>query len=413
MPFQHLEAVLAEARPMAEAFDEAGRRLYLVGGIVRELWLDAAIDADTDLDLTTDATPQETKMIIKPLASALWLQGERFGTVGATIDGRAYETTTHRVERYFADSRKPQVEFATAIKEDLSRRDFTINAMAIEIATGEIIDPFEGIADLGSRRLRTPLDPEISLADDPLRMMRAARFVAGLDLEPDLSLVEAMSALADRLDIVSAERIGVEFDKLLALPDPAAGVRLLDQTGLLGLFLPEAAGAAMDRSIDRLSDLPDGPELRLAALLFETTPSAAAARIGALRHSAARRRWTATVLETAQRLARGEVCDPASMRRWVARSQGTVEPARGIVANLAPQGEELVAASVVLERGLGAELDDLGPALTGQQVMDALDLPPGAAVGEALDFLQELRFDEGPLEPDEATTRLKAWWGQR
>ena len=200
--------ILQEMEPLAARFREAGHRLFLVGGTVRDLLVGSA-DANTDFstidfDATTTATPEDIKRIVSPIADALWTQGERFGTIGLKIGDRTYEITTHRAEAYSPDSRKPEVQFATDIDVDLSRRDFTINAMALEItsATPTLVDPFGGAADLMTGVLRTPLSPEESFSDDPLRMLRAARFISQLDVTPEPALVEAVIAMADRLTIV-------------------------------------------------------------------------------------------------------------------------------------------------------------------------------------------------------------------
>jgi poly(A) polymerase len=228
--------VLEEMAPLAQRFREAGHRLYLVGGTVRDLLMgDAAsvIDpASMDFDATTTARPEEIKRIVSDIADALWTQGERFGTIGLKIGERVYEITTHRAEAYSPDSRKPEVVFADDIEKDLSRRDFTINALALEITSDSptLVDPFGGAADLMTRTLRTPLSPEESFADDPLRMLRAARFISQLGVTPDPAITAAVTAMADRLSIVSAERIRIEFDKLMTTDSPSAGLWFLVDT---------------------------------------------------------------------------------------------------------------------------------------------------------------------------------------
>ncbi|MGA9278957.1 CCA tRNA nucleotidyltransferase, partial [Ilumatobacter sp.] len=239
--------VLRELEPLAARFREAGHRLYLVGGTVRDLLV--ASGRSEDLDLTTDARPHEIKACLAGWADALWTQGERFGTIGAhkldstTGDTRVYEITTFRAEAYTDESRKPRVEFADEIGVDLSRRDFTVNAMALELtgdgAMPELVDPFGGAGDLAQKILRTPLGPEISFSDDPLRMLRAARFIARYHLEPDPALTDAVRAMAPRLEIVSAERIRDELDKLMVVDHPADGLWYLVETGLAEQFLPE------------------------------------------------------------------------------------------------------------------------------------------------------------------------------
>ncbi|HEV3402335.1 MAG TPA: CCA tRNA nucleotidyltransferase, partial [Acidimicrobiales bacterium] len=203
---ERLLPLLDELAPLAERFAGAGRRLYLVGGSVRDAILGRSLE-EIDLDFTTNARPDETKALVDGWADSVWTQGERFGTIGAARGGRRYEITTHRAEAYAPDSRKPDVAFADAVEADLSRRDFTVNAMALALPDATLVDPFGGIGDLATHRLRTPLAPAESFADDPLRMLRAARFIAGYELVPDLELLHAVRGLRSRLDIVSAERI--------------------------------------------------------------------------------------------------------------------------------------------------------------------------------------------------------------
>ncbi len=229
--------------PLTGRFDRAGRRLYVVGGLVRDLILGRDLDI-TDIDCTTDAVPDEVIEILAPWADALWTQGARFGTIGATHDGRTYEITTHRSEVYVEDSRKPRVSYSTRIEDDLARRDFTVNAMAVDLGSGVLIDPFGGRRDLDRSVLRTPLDPDVSFSEDPLRMLRAARFHAGYDLAPVAALLASIERLRDRLAIVAIERIREELDKLLAVPRPEAGLLLLVDTGLAGVFLGGRAASA-------------------------------------------------------------------------------------------------------------------------------------------------------------------------
>ena len=245
---ERLSPVLRELEPLAARFHDAGHRIYLVGGTVRDLFV-AGTGDDFDLDLTTDARPDEIKRCLDGWAEAVWTQGERFGTIGAQVTDpdrgrpRTYEITTFRAEAYTDDSRKPHVEFADDVETDLSRRDFTVNAMALELRAGgdapELIDPFGGAVDLATKVLRTPMGADVSFNDDPLRMLRAARFIARFQLEPTPDVVAAVVELAPRLSIVSAERIRDEFDKLIVTDHPAAGLWFLVDTGLADQFLPE------------------------------------------------------------------------------------------------------------------------------------------------------------------------------
>jgi len=235
--------VLEELSEIGGMFRAAGHRLYLVGGTVRDL-LGGRADTNLDFDATTDARPEQIKRLLSGWADALWTQGERFGTIGARKGDRVYEITTHRAEAYHADTRKPDVEFSDDIEADLSRRDFTINAMALEVTSDSptLVDPFGGAADLLTRTLRTPLDPEISFSDDPLRMMRAARFIARLGMEPVPELVDAVKNMKDRLSIVSSERIRDELDKLIVVDSPTAGLWFLVETGSDNTYLQNDIG---------------------------------------------------------------------------------------------------------------------------------------------------------------------------
>ena len=309
MPVDVFLPLIEETRDLTDRFAEAGKTLYLVGGIVRDA-ISGRVRSELDIDLTTDATPDEIESIIRAARPrAVWTQGKRFGTIGATFasaagDGaRAYEITTHRSEVYREDSRKPAVRFATAVEEDLARRDFTVNAMAIvlvgptERATvpGALIDPFGGAADLAGHRLRTPLRPEVSFSDDPLRMLRAARFIAAFELVPDAELVEAVTKLRGRLVIVSAERIRGELDKLLLVGSPARGLQFLFDSGLAGVFLPELNGLAalepgddredfVSRTIAAVATMRGDRVLRLAALMANL-PASPEDRMRALKYS--------------------------------------------------------------------------------------------------------------------------------
>ena len=238
----------------------AGKRIFLVGGPVRDgiAGRPGGLEpgTDVDIDLTTDATPDEIEMLVSDVSDAMWNQGKRFGTIGLMRQGRRFEITTHRAEAYVPESRKPEVQFGRDIETDLSRRDFTVNAMALSLPDLELVDPFNGIADLAARRLRTPLEPEVSFSDDPLRMLRAARFLAGYGLTPDAELVIAVESMRSRLAIVSRERIRDELDKLLLLPSPAPGLWFLVNTGLAQEFLPELPALALEQDpIQRHKDV--------------------------------------------------------------------------------------------------------------------------------------------------------------
>ena len=276
---ERLQPLLEETAPLAGRFAAAGWRLYLVGGAVRDAILGR--DLDQDLDFTTDARPDDIEAVVQGWADAVWDQGRRFGTIGVKKGEVTYEITTHRAEAYTPDSRKPEVQFADAVEADLSRRDFTVNAMALSLPDAELIDPFGGLDDLAAYRLRTPLSPTESFTDDPLRMLRAARFISGYHFLADTELVDAVKALRGRLEIVSPERIRAELDKLLVVESPEAGLWFLVNTGLAEEFLPELPALALQQDpIHRHKDVlahtiavvektqPD-KILRLAALLHD------------------------------------------------------------------------------------------------------------------------------------------------
>ena len=226
----------APVQRVARALVGAGHECYLVGGSVRDALLDIG---PVEFDFASDARPDRIEAVLAPIADFVWLQGQRFGTVGAQVGGIPCEVTTFRSDVYHSDSRKPEVTFGDSIETDLSRRDFTVNAMALRLPDAELVDPYDGTIDLAAGRLRTPLSPEISFTDDPLRMMRAARFVARFGFEPVPELVAAVEQLRDRLAIVSVERIRDELSKLHVVDDPSRGLWFLAETGLADGFLPE------------------------------------------------------------------------------------------------------------------------------------------------------------------------------
>lgn len=459
--------ILEECRPVAERFTAAGHRLYLVGGIVRDLLLDRDLDRP-DLDFTTDARPDETRAIVGPVASSVWDQGARFGTIGARVDGRDWEITTHRADAYDPSSRKPEVAFGDAIEDDLARRDFTVNAMALTLPDAQLVDPYDGVTDLlVHMRLRTPLTPEESFSDDPLRMLRAARFVAGYGLAPDPALVAAATAMAHRLEVVSAERIRDELHKLLAVDDPAAGLWFLHDTGLFEEFLPEIPALRLEQDpIHRHKDVlahtvavvgnvqarkADGTPntvTRMAALLHDIAKPKtrgygpkgvtfhhhevvgarmARARLQALRESAELVDDVTRLVELHLRFhgygeGDGGWTDSA-VRRFV-RDAGhlldeLVELTRSDCTTRNERKARMLQARMdaLVERierlREEEELAAIRPDLDGQDVMRILGLSPGRDVGEALRFLLELRLDEGPLGAEEAERRLVEWWERR
>ena len=404
------EALKASA-PLAGLFDAAGHRLYLVGGVVRDA-LEGRFRPGADIDCTTEAPPAAVRRIIGPASSAVWTQGERYGTVGCVIDGQAFEITTHRSESYREASRKPAVAFGTDVVADLSRRDFTVNAMAVDALDGTLIDPHGGRRDLASRTLRTPLGPEVSFTDDPLRMLRAARFVAGHGLEPSRDLTEAATALRARLSIVAVERVRDEFEKLLLLPDPAEGFGFMRRTGLCEQVVPwlcSADPAVVGRTVAAVAS---EPVPRWAAL-FVSGPDDPPARMRAMRCSAAVV-GGATGLLSARGLLAAPPSDPPGVRRLVDACPVDVDSAVDFARRVAAARGEPVAAlerfcEALAELRLREDVDRPEPPLTGDDVMAVLGLEPGPEVGRALAHLRELAFDQGPLARPDAVAALRRW----
>jgi poly(A) polymerase len=456
-----LQPLVEATAELSELFRAAGHTLYLVGGSVRDAIVagDAATDQplDHDLDFTTDARPDDIEAIVSGWADAVWTQGKRFGTIGSKRGELTYEITTHRAEAYHPDSRKPEVAFGDKVEDDLSRRDFTVNAMALRLPEMELIDPFNGLTDLAARRLRTPLDPEVSFADDPLRMLRAARFIARLGLEPTPELVEAVKSGHGRLSIVSAERIRDELDKMVMVPVPSVALWFVVRTGLAAEFLPELPGLALEQDpIHRHKDVlahtlavmdktsPDRM-LRLAALFHDVgKPKTRAFGDGGVtfhHHEVVGARMTRERM-TALRYPKDEVETVTDLvelhlRFHTYRLGWTDRAVRRYVRDAGPLLDRLneltrcdcTTRNAAKARALGRrmdeleariavlreqeELDAIRPDLDGTQIMDQLGLSPGRDVGAALSFLLELRLEEGPLGEAEARRRLQAWWDER
>ena len=454
------------ASSLAQAFKEKGFRLALVGGPVRDAILGRL---GNDLDFTTDAHPHETKKILKEWADNVWDTGIVFGTVAGKRDETTVEVTTYRTEKYEESSRKPDVEFGDTIEGDLSRRDFTVNAMALELTTEkpEFIDPFGGIEDLTKRILRTPASAEQSFSDDPLRMMRAARFAAQLNFEIDESVISAMQSMASRISIISAERVREEFVKLLMSSNPRLGITILVDTGLAALVLPEIPKlrleidehhhhkdvyehsiTVLEQAISQEERL-GGPNLviRLAALLHDIGKpktrnliegggvsfhhhEVVGARLSKARMKALRfDNDTIEAVETLVALhlrfhgyGEGEWTDSA-VRRYV-RDAGDllihlhVLTRADCTTRNAKKADRLARTYDDLEARIAKlaeeeELSKIRPDLDGAQVMQILDLKPSADVGKALDFLMELRMENGPLGEERATQELVQWWKAR
>jgi poly(A) polymerase len=455
---ERLQPLVAEAQELADRFEQAGRRLYLVGGVVRDAIL-GRLDDSVDLDFTTDAKPEETLRLVRNWADAVWTQGQRFGTIGCARGDRRYEITTHRAEAYQPDSRKPDVAFAGEVEADLARRDFTVNAMALRLPDALLVDPFDGVGDLAAHRLRTPLSPQESFSDDPLRMLRAARFLAGYQLVPEPEVVEAVTAMRSRLDIVSAERIRDELDKLMTVERPGEGLWFLVRTGLAEEFLPELPALGLEQDpVHRHKDVlahtiavveRTGPEriVRLAALFHDVgkpkTRSIGPGGVSFHHHEVVGARMTRDRMkalhygnddiEDVSRLVElhlrfhgygeNEGWTDSAVRRYVRDAGPLLEQLNELTradctsrnrqraAALQTRMDELEARIHELRRQ--EELDAIRPDLDGNQVMAQLDVGPGPVVGRALTYLLEMRLDEGPLGEDEARRRLAAWWADQ
>jgi poly(A) polymerase len=454
---ERLQPILDDVRPLAERFAAAGHDIYLVGGIVRDVVLGRVQDG-ADLDLTTDARPEETLALLEGWADSTWTQGREFGTIGARKGRVTFEVTTHRAEAYREESRKPHVVYADDIADDLSRRDFTVNAMALRLPDVELIDPFGGVADLAEGVLRTPLAPEVSFSDDPLRMMRAGRFIAGYGLAPAPALVSAVRELRHRLEIVSAERVRDELSKLLVVDDPSAGLWFLVDTELADEFLPELRALRLEQDpIHRHKDVlthtiavvaKTSPRLvvRLAALLHDIgkpkTRSIGPRGVSFHHHEVvgarmARDRMRALrfsneLVEDVSRLVflhlrfhgyRDDVWTDAAVRRYARDAGHLVDDLNELTRSdcttrnerrarmLAKRMDDLEARIAELRER--EELERIRPDIDGNRVMELLGIKPGPPVGEALSMLLEARLDEGPLGQAEAERRLLAWWDER
>ncbi|MDT3395274.1 CCA tRNA nucleotidyltransferase [Streptomyces sp. B1866] len=458
------------ADDLARRFEEAGFRLALVGGSVRDALLGRL---GNDLDFTTDARPEAVLRIVRPWADAVWDVGIAFGTVGcrkaAAGDGGRQdfqiEITTYRSEAYDRASRKPEVRYGDTIEEDLVRRDFTVNAMAVALPRKEFVDPHHGLEDLAERVLRTPGTPEQSFSDDPLRMMRAARFAAQLGFEVAPEVVAAMTAMADRIGIVSAERVRDELNKLILGAHPRRGLQLLVDTGLAAHVLPELPALILERDEHhRHKDVyehtltvleqaialeEDGPDLvlRLAALLHDigkprtrrfekdgrvsfhhhevVGAKMTTARMRKLKYPNEQIKEVARLVELHLRFhgyGTGEWTDSA-VRRYVrdagplldrlhklTRSDCTTRNKRKALAlSRAYDGLEERIASLKQQE----ELDAIRPDLDGNEIMEILGIPPGPEVGTAYRHLLELRLEKGPLGRKAAVAELKDWWAAR
>lgn len=466
-------AVTAELDRIAPVIDELGRRfadagheLALVGGPVRDAMLGRQ---HNDLDFATSARPEQTEKLLKGWADAIWDMGRAFGTIGCRKDEWQVEITTYRSESYDPDSRKPDVDFGDSLDGDLGRRDFTVNAMAVRVPGREVEDPYGGIVDLAGQVLRTPGRPEDSFSDDPLRMMRAARFAAQLGFSVAPEVVAAMTAMASRIEIISAERVRDELVKLICAPYPRLGLALLVETGLAELVLPELPALKLERdehhrhkdvyehtltvleqAIDLESRLPDGgPDFvaRFAALMHDVGKprtrrflddgtvtfhhhdvvgaKLTRKRMKALRFSNDEIEAVGQLVEQHLRFhgyGSGEWTDSA-VRRYVRDAGDQLERLHILTradstTRNKRKADRLQRTYDDLEERIARlseqeELAAIRPDLDGNQIMEILGIGPGREVGMAYQHLLELRLDDGPMSEEDARGALLAWWAAR
>jgi poly(A) polymerase len=452
---------------LAEAFAAAGFELALVGGPVRDAFLGRKVH---DLDFSTSATPDQIEKLVKPLADAIWDVGRAFGTIAAQLGGHTVEITTYRADSYDGSSRKPDVVFGSSLEEDLFRRDFTMNAMALTLPEVKLVDPCNGLEDLLAGILRTPIEPEISFQDDPLRMMRGARFTSqlGAVIHPDT--MAAMTTLAPRIADISAERVREELTRLLATESPRQGLEVLVETGIADIVLPELPALrlesdehahhkdvyqhtltvveqAIEEEKRRFPEQAPDVVLRVAALLHDIGKPAtrrfegggvvtfyhhdvvgaklAKKRLKALRFDNNTIDSVARLIELHLRFFgySEQAWTDSAVRRYVRDAGEELERLHILVRadvttrnkrkadHLSFAYDDLEARIAVLAEQ--EELQAIRPELDGEAIMAILDLPPGREVGEAYRFLLELRLEEGEIGVDEVTKRLRAWWESR
>lgn len=450
---------------LAGLFEAAGYELALVGGPVRDAFL--GVDPH-DFDLTTDAHPDRSEQILAAWADTTWDVGRDFGTIGARKGSLTVEVTTYRTEEYDPSSRKPQVKYGSDLEGDLSRRDFTVNAMAMRLPNMVLIDPFGGLEDLAEGLLKTPVSATQSFEDDPLRIMRAARFTAQLGIDVDESVMSAMEHLASRLEIVSPERIRAELERLVVSPFPRRGLELMVYTGVAEYVLPELSGLVETADehgrhkdvyehtltvLDQAMDMETGADgavpgpdfiLRFAALMHDVGKPATrrfeaggvtfhhhevvGAKMTRKRMKALRfdKKTTEAVTQLVAQHLRfhgyGEQSwSDSAVRRYVTDAGDQLQRLHRLTrADCTTRNRRKAAylraayddlESRIEQLAEKEELQSIRPDLDGQQIMELLGLSPGPDVGRAYKYLLELRMQEGPLGEDEAKARLLSWWG--
>lgn len=446
-------------------FVDAGFELALVGGPVRDAFLGRE---SLDLDFTTSARPDVILAIIKPHVDATWDVGREFGTIAARIGDQHIEITTYRADSYDHITRKPTVEFGDSLTDDLKRRDFSVNAMALRLPDGVFVDPFNGLKDLLGGTLRTPTDPSISFGDDPLRMLRGARFASQLGFEIESETFDAMCTMASTIEIVSAERIQVELTKLLLGANPRLGLTALADSGLAALVLPELPALKLEidehhhhkdvyehtlRVVEQAIDLERdyGLEgdlvLRLASLLHDIGKPAtrklepgggvtfyhhdmvgaklASKRLKALRFDNDTIKQVGRLIELHLRFFgySDQPWSDSAIRRYVRDAGDELNRLHAltradVTTRNQRKADRLSHAYDDLEQRIATlreqeQIDSMRPDLSGEDIMRILDLKPSPIIGDAYRFLLELRLDEGALGPEEAEKRLLAWWSAR
>ena len=450
---------------LGEAFEAAGHELALVGGPVRDAILGRVAP---DLDFTTSASPDQILKVVKPLSSATWDIGREFGTIAAQIDGEQVEITSYRADSYDKSSRKPTVEFGDNLEDDLIRRDFTVNAMTLRLPSRVFVDPHQGLRDLLLETLKTPTDPEISFSDDPLRMMRAARFTSQLGFVIEPETFSAMIRLKDRIEIISQERIRDEFSKLLLSGNPRVGLEVLVESGLAELTMPELPAlklevdehhhhkdvyqhtlTVLEQAIDYEKEygLEKDLTLRLAALLHDigkpvtkklepgggvsfhhhdvVGAKLAKKRLTALRFDNDTIKAVARLIELHLRFFgySDQQWSDSAVRRYVRDAGDQLERLHAltradVTTRNKRKADRLAHAYDDLEQRIALlreqeELEAMRPELDGEQIMEILNLKPSKEVGLAYNFLMEIRLDEGSIGYDEAKKRLLEWWASR
>lgn len=461
---------LASSEPvksLAEAFDQAGYELALVGGPVRDAFLGRAVN---DLDFTTSATPDQIEKLVAPLADATWDVGRAFGTIAAKFGEHTIEITTYRADSYDGQSRKPTVEFGNNLDDDLVRRDFTVNAMAVRVPGVVLVDPHGGLTDLTEGILRTPSSPEVSFADDPLRMMRACRFVAQLGMSLEAETAGALQSMVGKIQDISAERVREELVRTLSLDDPRAGVEVFVDSGLAAEVLPELAllreerdehnrhkdvyqhsltvlEQAIDLEKERFPEQSPDITLRVAALLHDigkpvTKKFESGGQVTFHHHDVvgakmAKKRLTALRFDndTIDKVSRlielhlrffgyaDQGWSDSAVRRYVRDAGDVLERLHiltraDVTTRNRQKADRLAFAYDDLEQRIDElseqeELNAMRPDLDGEQIMDILGIGPSKTVGQAYRFLLDQRIEHGPLGEEAAKEKLLQWWAEQ